>query len=89
MTKRIIWATVKSYKVQAPDYFEATNLEHLRQQLQTLADSYIPDPDNFIPPLGDLEFRYELDENEEPDIIHAYFTDKNLSRARFIRLRRE
>lgn len=82
MKKR--WIVQKSYKVSGPEYYDVETLEELRQLLQARADSYIATEEH--PPLGELEFRYELDDGDQPFIIHTYFTNKYGERARFARL---
>jgi hypothetical protein len=80
------WIVERSYKVGGPMMYECANLDQLRQMLQDRADDYRPGPG--APPLGDLEFRYDLDEYERVNVVHAYFRDKHSIKQRFIRLRR-
>lgn len=81
------WIVQKSHKVRMPDSIDCANLDELRQSLQDLADTYIATDEH--PPLGELEFRYELDDGDEPFIVHAYFYNKYGDRARFARLVRD
>lgn len=78
------WIVEKSHKVNMPDSIECANLDELRSELQALADAYIATEEN--PSLGELEFRYELDDNDEPCVVYAYFYNKYGDRARFSRL---
>jgi hypothetical protein len=81
------WIVQKSHKVAGPDEYEVETLEELRELLQDRADSYISTDEH--PPLGELEFRYELDDGDEPFIIHVYFYNKRGDRTRFARLVRD
>lgn len=66
---------------ETPPALLATNMNHLRQKLQRLADRRR---------LGELHYRYELDSNHEHAVVvHTYFTGRDNKRWRFIRLRRE
>lgn len=85
MTTR--WIVQKSHKVAGPDEYEVNSLEELRQLLQERADSYIATEEH--PPLGELEYRYELDDGDEVFIVHVYFYNKYGDRARFARLVRD
>jgi hypothetical protein len=80
------WIVEKSHKVKAPEYFFCASLDDLRAELQNLADTYRPGPD--APPLGELEFRYELDDDDQVLVVHAYFYNKHNDRSRFARLSR-
>lgn len=82
MTTR--WIVQKSYKVAGPEYYDVQNLDELRSLLQARADSYIATEEH--PPLGELEYRYELDDGDQPFVIHAYFYNKYGDRTRFARL---
>lgn len=63
-----------------PAYYRAQSMSGLRAQLQSLADERR---------VGELHFRYELDElDDEALVVHAYFTGHNGRRRRFMRLRR-
>lgn len=83
----MIWVIESSQKVKAPKTIRAQTLPFLRTQLQELADGYRPGPD--APALGDLHYRYELDENDRPLVVHSYFYNKDRKLSRFIRLRRK
>lgn len=80
------WVVERSYRVSGPMIYQCHNLDELRQQLQNRANSYRATED--APPLGELEFRYDLDENELVNVVIAYFRDKNQIKQRFIRVRR-
>lgn len=82
----MIWDVETSQKVKAPETIRANNLSFLRTQLQELADTYRPT--NEAPPLGDLHYRYELDERDRPLVVHSYYYNKDRKLSRFIRLRR-
>lgn len=78
------WIVQKSHKVAGPEEYWVESLDELRQLLQARADEYISTDEH--PPLGELEFRYELDDNDQPFIVHAYFYNKYGDRTRFARL---
>lgn len=64
-----------------PAAYRASSINALRLTLQKLANERR---------LGELHFRYELDEQrDEANVIHAYFNGNNGRRRRFMRLRRE
>lgn len=87
MTKLTRWIVQKSYKVGGPGYYDVENLDQLRKLLQDRADDYISTDEH--PPLGELDFRYELDDGDEPFIVHAHFYNKYGDRTRFARLVRD
>jgi hypothetical protein len=78
------WKTDKGFKVRLPRFIHCCELADLRDQLQVYADGYIPSEDS--PPLGPLEYRWELDENEQPVVAHVYYVNKGGARDRFARL---
>lgn len=67
-----------------PESIEASSLRELRQSLQDLANEYRPAP--HAPSLGELEYRYELDDNEEVIVVHSYYRDKYTTLQRFARV---
>jgi hypothetical protein len=81
------WIVDKSYKVRMPDHMDCADLQELRLCLQDLADEYISTDEH--PPLGELEFRYELDGQDQVEAVFAYFYNKHGDRQRFARLRRD
>lgn len=81
------WVVEKSHRVAIPESFESFNLEGVRGYLQNFADTYRPRPDN--PPLGPLEYRYELDSHEGVIAIHAYYVGKGGVLQRFARVRKD
>lgn len=83
----MIWKVEKSYKVRAPRTIKAEETRYLERRVKDLADLYHPRPGS--PPLGEITFRYELDEFQEPVVAHAYFINKHGDSQRFMRLRRE
>ena len=85
MTTR--WIVEKSFKVAGPDYYDVHSLADLRELLQARADEYIATDDH--PSLGELEFRYDLDGDDEPIVVYVYFRNKHGDRARFARLVRD
>lgn len=86
MSNGTTWVVEKSHKVKAPHTLVSSCLEDLRSQLQDLADSYWPSPNN--PPLGQLEFRYELDDEDRVNKVHAFYKNKRGLKSRFMRLKR-
>lgn len=89
MVKRTLtnWQVESSQKVQLPKYFEVSNIAELQSRLQDHADDYLPSDDN--PSLGDLLYSYELDENDQVELIRVHYRNKYGRRARFARLRRD
>lgn len=83
MTK---WKVEASHMVRMPNELEALSLEVLRHELQTLTQRYRPRPGK--PPLGLLTFRYETDDRDRVNVVHAYFTGADRKLKRFARLRR-
>lgn len=84
MTK---WNILSSHMAAVPQFYEAENLRDLRQQIQTTADNKVVRHDR--PPMGQISFRYELDENDRVCKVHAYFTNKHGKQARFMKLERQ
>ena len=82
----MIWIVEKSHKVGGPSRYDCDSLDQLKQMLQSRADSYRACEGS--PALGELSFRYELDADEQPEVIYAYYRDKTNIKQRFIRLRR-
>jgi len=81
------WIIDKSYMADVPPSgYLANNINELKGQIQATADNKKLRTDR--PPIGCLEFRWELNNNNEPDICHVYFLDSNSVRKRFMRLRR-
>lgn len=83
----MVWDIETSQKVKAPASIKARSLASLRHKLQALANTYRPTND--APPLGELHFRYELDENERPFVVHSFYYNRDGKLSRFIRLRRQ
>lgn len=66
--------------LDVPPFYRAESMDQLRSQLQRLATRRR---------LGQLHYRYELDErNDHAVVVHAYFDGYNKRRRRFMRLRR-
>lgn len=80
------WKVNKSHKVRLPRALHCAALADLRDQLQTYADGWHPAPK--APALGQLQYRYELDGDEEPIVVHAYFENKNGLLSKFAKLTR-
>lgn len=81
------WVIETSHLVAIPTHIDANGLVDLRRQVQHIADTKRTHTDR--PPIGDLEYRYELDEQERPIKVHCFFIDSRGKRRRFMRLRRE
>lgn len=63
-----------------PSAYASKSMDHLRRQLQQLANERR---------VGQLHYRYELDGNDDQaEVVHAYFDGRNGRRRRFMRLRR-
>lgn len=81
------WLIDKSYMADVPSGgYEAHTLGDLMAQVQSTADNKKLRVDR--PPIGNLEFRWELDADHQPDICHVYFLDSKSIRKRFMRLRK-
>lgn len=80
------WKVETSQMVQMPNELEAMSLDILRHDLQTLTQLYRPRRGK--PALGLLTFRYETDEDDRVNVVHAYFTGTDGKLKRFARLRR-
>lgn len=80
------WNVETSHMVAVPQSIEADDLPELRGQVQQIADSKAVRPDR--PAIGELSFKYELDDRDEPVVVHAFFTNLHGKKARFMRLRR-
>ena len=80
------WCIETSHTVAVPQSIEADDLPELRRQVQQIADSKVARPDS--PAIGELSFKYELDDNDEPMVVHSFFINRHGKKARFMRLRR-
>jgi hypothetical protein len=80
------WRSESSQKVRVPQSLKVSSIEELRSRMQKLADGYHARPGS--PPLGSLEYRYELDEQDQVQVVHVYFINKTNKRRRFVRLHR-
>lgn len=78
------WIVEASHMVAVPQEYCAYSLKDLIKQVQETADSKRCDP-----PMGDISFRYELDDDLIPVVAHTYFINKRGKQARFMRLRRK
>jgi len=80
------WRIETSHMVAVPQSIEVDDLPELRRQVQQIADSKAVRPDR--PAIGELSFKYELDDHDEPVVVHSFFTNRHGKKARFMRLRR-
>lgn len=78
------WIIERSHLVTVPTHIDANGLVDLRSRVQRLADDKHTRSDR--PPIGPLTFRYELDDNELPIKVFAFFTDRHNKPRRFMRL---
>jgi len=83
----MIWRSEAAQKVRIPKELPVRDIEDLSRWMQDCADGYRPGPDS--PPLGRLEFTYELGEDDRISLIRVYFLNKHGKRSRFVRLRRQ
>lgn len=67
-------------------HLDAASLEDLRRQIQKYADDKPVTEER--PAMGELTYRYEHDNFDRVEVVHAYFTNKHGKLARFMRLRR-
>ena len=80
------WNVETSHMVAVPRVIEADDLPELRGRVQQIADSKVARPDS--PAIGELSFKYELDDKDEPLVVHSFFINRHGKKARFMRLRR-
>jgi len=80
------WNVETSHMVAIPQVIVADDLPELRRRVQLIADSKVARPDS--PAIGELSFKYELDEADEPVVVHSFFINRHGKKARFMRLRR-
>lgn len=81
------WIIDKSYMADVPvNGYDAHTVDDLKAKVQQTADNKKFRTDR--PPIGCLEFRWELDKDNQPDIAHVYFLDSKSVRKRFMRLRK-
>lgn len=80
------WCIETSHMVAVPESIEADDLPELRRQVQQIADSKVARPES--PAIGELSFKYELDDQDEPVVVHSFFMNRHGKKARFMRLRR-
>lgn len=85
--RNYIFNVETSHMVDVPKRVEARSLQHMREQLQSVADSKKLRIDR--PPIGPLSYRYELDDDDEPLVVHAFFVNSRGKRLRFMRLKVE
>lgn len=69
-----------------PDKVVARSMKELRSWVQRMADEKPPRVD--VPPMGEITFRYEFDDQEQVTVVHSYFRNKKDKLSRFMRLRR-
>lgn len=77
----MIWKIEKSHMVAVPKIIEAENLPELRRRVQLIANGK-----RNSPPIGELSYRYDLDANEQPCVVHAHFVGQNGLKRRFMKL---
>lgn len=78
------WVIESSHMAAVPDYIDADDLPELRGLIQEIADSKKREPR-----MGEIEFRYQLDDKDEVSVVHCYFINRHDKRIRFMRLSRE
>jgi hypothetical protein len=83
MNVKTQWQVEKSHLVAIPEKVMAETVSDLRRWVQEKADF-----STNAHPFGEISFRYELNDNEEPVIIHAYFSNRHGKQQRFMRLRK-
>ena len=81
------WNIEMSHMVSVPRYIDATTLVDLRSRVQHIADAKKERSDR--PAIGEIFFRYELDDQDRAKVVHCYFEDRHQKRRRFMRLRRD
>lgn len=78
------WTIETSHMVAVPKEYEVYSLDDLRQQIQSTADSKRHEPG-----MGEINYRYELNSEEDVTVVHAYFVNRFGKQSRFMRLRYE
>jgi len=85
LTRQSTWDVETCHLIDHPTLYEPSSLKELKNWIQLAADAKKTRPNS--PPLGELHFRYEADDDGSVYVIHSYFTDKGGRRRRFMRLR--
>lgn len=80
------WIVETSHMVNVPQIIVAPLFQDLRSQVQAIADRKKTNKSR--PPIGEVSFRYEFDEEGEVKVVHASFISQRGVRTRFMRLRR-
>lgn len=80
------WAIEQSHIIAHPETIDTHSLPELRVLVQRYADNKKSRPD--CPPMGEIHFRYEMDEDDKVNLVHTYFTNQRGKLQRFMRLRR-
>lgn len=75
------WEIETSHLVAVPRSIIAASMQHLKDQVQYIADTKGVRADR--PPIGVVAFV------EDDDRLHCFFTDRHGKRRRFMRLKRE
>ena len=76
------WQVERSFLVSCPPKIWSSSVAELRSLVQRMADER-PEKQ-----LGEISFRYELDNHENPCVVHCYFKGRAGVRKRFMILRR-
>ena len=80
------WLVESSHMANTPDLMKAPTLRALRRKVQAIADS--KPYRRGVPPMGQIQFRYEVDDQDCVTIVHCYFVNKHGDQKRFMRLKR-
>lgn len=86
MKNRSIWRVMASHVVCHPHELHVSRLSELRSRVQRIADAKKVRSDR--PPIGKLSFRYELDADDHPCVVYAYFIGRGGTKRRFMKLER-
>lgn len=81
-----IWKIENSHLVTVPEEIETYTTKSLMVIVQLIADRRTTKADK--PPIGPINFRFEVDEDMAINMVHCHFTNKSGKLLRFMRLRR-
>jgi hypothetical protein len=77
----ITWRLEKSFIFNLAPTWIFNDIPELRRAIQAIADT-----SEFK--VGELKFKYELDEQEQPNVVHVSFINSEGRIRRFMRFRR-
>lgn len=82
------WVVTQCWLLDHPVSINTDDLTELRSRLQALADEACAHrPPSYA--FGPLSYRYECDEHDRVNVVHAYFVGRDKLNKRFMKLRRD